>query len=106
MSILDGLLGGNNDSSSSNESYSESNQTFAANPNLDLSASDVLHFADWNQDGGDNGGGDMSATELVGVGDIGLGASSPIYASNDSKDYQNSESYQDGNGGGLLSGLI
>jgi len=103
---LDGLLGGNNgDSTSSNESASHDNQTFATNPVLDFNASDILHSQDTNQDGGN--GGDSSSSDFVGIGDIGLGASSPIYASNDSQSYDSSHSQQDSNGdSGLLSGLL
>ena len=98
MALLDGLLGGNGNSilddllgsSSSDRSDSASHfeTQLAANPTLDLNASDVLKV-------GEDG--------LTGVGDLGLGLGVPIFASITSSDASSTEGAQDG---GLLSGLL
>jgi hypothetical protein len=110
MSILDSILGGggSNDSQQNdvNASMTDTSREFAANPNLQFGASDVLHS--WNESHeSDNGDMESDASSFTGIGDVGLSVGAPIYASDNSStaDYSSSQSDQDG-GGGLLSGLL
>ena len=88
MALLDSLLGGNSQSSEQSTSV---NGAAAANPSVDLHASDVLHAL-----GGVDAGPVSAITELVGVGNLDLGAQAPVGAAVD----VNHE------GGGLLAGLL
>lgn len=110
MSILDSILGGggnNGEQSSVNASTTETSREFAANPNLDFAASDILRS--WNEsEESDRGGMESDSSGFTGIGDVGLSLGAPIYASDNSStaDYSASQSDQNGGGGGLLSGLL
>lgn len=84
MALLDSLLGGNDQSSLSVSGAA------AANPTVDLHGSDVLHL----MNGVDTGLGSV-ATDLTGIGDLGLGVQAPVAAATEVDSH-----------GGLLSGLL
>lgn len=106
MSILDGILGGNGllgGLSGSGESENASSTSFgtdiATNPSLGLHLQDLLDFNSSSEDDGDS-----SETSFTGLGDLGLAVSAPTHIG---LDYQNEQySQTDGEGGGLLGGLL
>jgi hypothetical protein len=103
MSILDNLLGNSNgDSSSSTHDALGAGTTIGTDPQLGLSATDILH----SQSGGDSGD---SGSSFTGIGSLGLGLAAPtvvgVNASNDlSSDSMHSSTHDCG--GGLLGGLL
>lgn len=108
MALLDNLLGGGSDNESHevNSTSSTSDNSFAANPNFEFGASDILHSQSYEQDGEE---GDTSANSFTGIGDIGLSAAAPIGFSSSSTDDSYSASHSEtdgGGGGGLLGGLL
>lgn len=100
MSILDQLLGGSDrESASTNSDMNDFD--FAANPDFGFAASDILHSSSAESDGDDS---EMS--EFTGIGDIGLGLSSPIMIGTSSSSESASVENSDSDSGGLLGGLL
>ena len=100
MSILDQLLGGS-DRESANTESNESSFDFGAGPAFALGASDILHSSNHESDDGDT-----ESSEFTGIGDIGLGFSSPIMIGTSSSSESASAESSDGDSGGLLGGLL
>lgn len=98
MSILDQLLGGS-DSESANAESNSSNFDFGAAPGFALGASDILRSSSSDD-------GDMEQNDFVGIGDVGLGFSSPIVIGTSQSSESASASSVDGDNGGLLGGLL
>ena len=91
MSILDGILGGgdNTQMSASSDSF---DSVIGTNPGFGVAASDVLH-SELHESDGDH-------DSFTGIGDLGIGLSAPtvIGASSSSDQFNQSES--DGDSGG------
>ena len=91
--LLDGLLGGGNGDSSSS---TDLGTVIGTNPQLGVHASDILH----SEDGGSGG------DSFTGIGDIGLGFAAPTVVGLNLSSDQMSSDNGNGDGGGLLGGLL
>jgi hypothetical protein len=89
MSLIDGILG-----SLGGSSNTELDATVGANPELDVSASDVLNVSD----------GDGLLPNISLLGDVGAGLSAPVLVGVSASSDTSGDA--DVGGGGLLGGLL
>jgi|SRR6185312_6988295 hypothetical protein len=98
MSILDSLLGG-----SSNGTSSQSTDINAGTaPTLGLSLADLLHSTSTDSGGTDNGG----SSDFVGLGSLDLGLTAPTFLGVSTSSDHTDSGTTDNHGGGLLGGLL
>lgn len=100
MSILGNLLDfGGGDSTSGSQSSHDIGSAIGTDPAFGLNASDILHSQSTDGNGGD-------ASSFTGIGDLGVGFSAPTVVGVNASSDQTDVSQHDGNGGGLLGGLL